>query len=69
MLWIAGKRIELMEMKEGIKRFFYRGQFTKKYLRYIFLCGKYHVYDEVEASKEITKMLQDFREKYPSEFR
>ena len=69
MLWISEKRIELLKMKEGIKRFFYRGQFTKKYLRYLLLCRKYHVYDEVETSKEITKMLQDFRENYLSKFR
>ena len=69
MLWISEKRIELLKMKEGIKRFFYRGQLTKKYLRYIFLCRKYHVYDEVETSKEITKMLQDFRDNYLSKFR
>lgn len=69
MRWIYGKRMELMEMKASIKRIFYKGQYTKKYLRYISLCIKYHAYDEVEASKEVTELLRDFREKYPSEFR
>jgi len=69
MMWLYAKRLELMEMKASIKRFFYRGQFTKKYLRYIALCIKYHVYDEVESSEEIKKLLRDFQEKHSNNFR
>ena len=69
MLNMYAKRIELMEMRKNIKRVFYRGQFTKKYLRYIALCIKYHVYDEVDAAEKTKKLLREFREKYPNEFR
>ncbi len=49
---------KLMEMRERIDRIFYRGRFTKRYKRFLMLCGKAGLNSEVDRAQNLLETIK-----------
>jgi hypothetical protein len=45
--------IKLMEMREGLNRIFYKSQYSKPFVRWLALCERAGLVDDVEDAKEL----------------
>lgn len=52
------KRLRLMDLRESINRIFYRGDYTKKFKRYLELCRRLGLNKEVVSAQ---KLIDDIR--------
>ncbi len=61
MLYQNSKRLKLMEMREGINRIFYNNQYTKRFSRFLKLCGQAGLTREVRDAQELMGAIKASR--------
>lgn len=61
MLYQQSKRLKLMDMRENIPRPLYRSKWTKRFLRFVKLCDKAGLFNQVRDAKTTIETIKAFQ--------
>ena len=58
MLYMASKKLKLMNMREQIGRIFYRSKYTKRFERWLKLCKQAGLYGQIKDALELMEAIK-----------
>ena len=61
MLYQQNKRLELIEMRESIPRPLYRSKWTKRFVRFIKLCDKAGMFNQVRDAQKTMEVIREYQ--------
>ena len=60
-LYQQSKRLKLIDMREDMGRIFYRSKFTKRFNRWLSLCGQAGLYKEVTSAIKTMEAIKNYQ--------